>query len=110
MDDYLGRQVEFVAKLVRLSQEGRIDWRLHEKGGFVGEVFGREIRIFDSEKPAPGSGKVGTVRKAPVLEILVGDGKVGHSIESVTGLRDLLASAGFRAAGIDNFMEQVLAS
>ena len=113
MSDYLGRQVEFVAKLVRMSQERRIDWQLYPSGGFVAQVLGRQVRVFETDRASPAAMdsvlRFGRVRN-PVLEILADNGTVVHSIEGVTGLRDLLASAAFRAGHVSDFMDQVLAS
>lgn len=109
MTEEIDRQAAFISKLVRLSQEGKIDWKLHERGGFVGRVLGRDVRIFETDRP-PGTAAFRRGFKMPVLELLVEDGKVGYAMEDRAGLDGLLASAAYQAARVDSFMADVLAS
>ena len=71
MDDDIDKQVQFISKLTRLSVEGKIEWRQHEFGGFVGRVMGRDVRVFELERPAGTPSFLGRTNKMPVLEILV---------------------------------------
>lgn len=113
MTGTIDRHAEFIAKLVRLSVEGRIDWVRDERGGYHGRVLGRNVRVAYETKVVRTSNFIGTVssnQQVPVLELIDDDGAVTYTFRDLTGIGDLIRSAAHRASGIDRFMDEVLAS
>lgn len=113
MTDTIDRQAEFLAKLVRLSVEGRIDWVRDQRGGFRGRVLDRNVRVAYETKAMRTSHFIGTVssnQQVPILELLDEDSTVTYTFRDVTGIGDLIRSASHRASGVDEFMKEVLAS
>lgn len=120
------KTVQFISKLVQLTQDRKINWDVAGKQGesaaFTATVEGRKIRIFRHTEQRPlevgttGTGLGGllgviprqTIRKVG-LEVLDEAGRTAYSFEDVTGLSDLYESASFSASKVAELMDSVLA-
>ena len=119
------KSVQFISKLVQLTQDGRIEWvptsspRDKERAAFVAEVEGRRLRIYSYAQEVEatafvtvfginaGSGPRLVLR--PVLEVLDDLGRVVFSFEGRAGISDLYESAAYSASKVEDLIETVLA-
>lgn len=118
------RTVEFVSRLVRLSQEDRIKWRPvppsrgdKNYSAFQAKIGGRNLRIEETtqEIEDPSSVFMLSTRVSPrlmttsaYLDVLDEDGRVMYTLRNVAGLSDLFRSAGAAASGIEELIDSVL--
>lgn len=130
------RAVRFISKLVELTQKRVIKWRVEdapEKGSpaaFSSKIDGRSVRIyrFSNEVPNPRyaafadrlGGITGSffapsveppktlMRSMTILDVLDDEGRAAYSFKNIAGLSDLLETASYSAAKVDELMESVL--
>jgi hypothetical protein len=132
------RAVKFITKLVKLTQERKVEWgstSSPEAGGtaFMAEIDGRRIRLYQYSKEVPNpdyatfaspfsvtsSAAISLFGPKPpppqtilqagtVLEIFDDGGRAAYKFENRTGLRDLYESASYSAAKVDDLIDSVL--
>ncbi|TJV05097.1 MAG: hypothetical protein E5Y12_10060 [Mesorhizobium sp.] len=128
------RAVKFISKLVQLTQSKLIEWDSITapddklSAAFVADLEGRRIRIrkYSKEYPNPeyerytqspaiaafivsGREPPKTVlRSGIILEVLNNKGLPIYNFDNKTGLSDLLETASYSSAKIDDLMESVL--
>jgi hypothetical protein len=123
------KSVQFIAKLVQLTQDKKIEWDSVSsprtpgdkvvRAEFVTTVDGTKLRTFETTKevqldfPATvfftthDAPKTRSVR-VPILEVLDEQGRVTYTFESKTGLSDLYEAAAYSASKVDDLMDAIL--
>jgi hypothetical protein len=121
------RSVQFVAKLVQLTQERKVRWEpvrapREESAKAVGSAFttsidGRSLRIYKTERETVtfvgflgsfGEEPRRRIISTPILEVLDDFHQAAYSFERLTGLDDLYDAASYSASRVDDLMESVL--
>jgi hypothetical protein len=119
------KEIEFVAKLIQLTQAKRIEWQFVEDDNKITadptaqafdiyhtEVDGERLRLY--QLTAMGLGPYADDRDLPywatatVLELLGDKGKVLWSIRHVPGLAELLRSIKFVSGQVENRIEKIM--
>lgn len=125
-DNKKDKAVQFVAKLLRLTNAGSIKWtpmpspRGSNQTAFKAIIDEKTLRLYryEYEGYSFSSSYAQTYRSivadpekrtfsAIALEIMT-DGYVTYTFKDTSGLSDLLESASYKAAGADEFIDQVL--
>jgi hypothetical protein len=127
--------IEVVAKLIKLTQEGRITWRPSTRSelpadtdfrttssAFETRYRDQRLRIYRQRtlsQPVIGSigSALGIGRREPqgiwitrvVLEFLDQHGETNWTFPSNSALNDLLAAVQYQAGGIQKFIDSILA-
>jgi len=117
------KAVQFIAKLLRLTQAGAIEWsvgpspRDTDEIAFTASIEERMVRLyqFDEEVMAwddadiifrPNTGK--RIIRSTALEVLT-DGYVAYTFKNQAGLSDLYESVAYAASKVEDLMDAVLA-
>ena len=122
------KSVQFIAKLVQLTQDKRLRWESAPRpnqseeapsaAAFTASIEGKNLRLYKVKREVVAdflSGMFGP-RDAPrrriiwtaILEILDEFGQATFTFERTTGLNDLYESASYSASRVDDLMDSVL--
>jgi len=125
--DSTDRSVQFIAKLVQLTQDRKMRWQSiphpnPESSGsaaYSASIEGKELRIYKTKREvlvgldaiarALGREEKRRVTQAvTILEILDDFGQAAFTFDHITGLNDLYQSAAYSASRVDDLMDAVL--
>jgi hypothetical protein len=124
--------VEAVAKLIQLTQQGELKWRIDEPPAsfskrpnarvevvFIAKYGEKSLRLYERRiqeefidfdefemRPVPKT----EWRKAVVLEFIDDNGNSLWAFPSVEALNDLMSAVQYQAAGVKDFLTELLAS
>jgi hypothetical protein len=128
--DMADKPVQFIVKLVQLTQDGKLRWKSARSpeqdraktgpGAFVAEIDGRRLRLYKAKREIvynPLSGFIFSPPEEPrtriiqisVLEVLDEFDQAAYSFEDMTGLNDLYEAAAYSASKVADLMDAVLA-
>ncbi len=122
--------VQFISKLVQLTTEGELEWRLgtvnaltspdSRTSSYETDIDGQRLRIYRVTRPMTDvssggylgpSGPSGPTTRGvvvPALDIMDDFGRVKYTFEGIAGLRDLYEAASFSSSKVRDLMELVL--
>jgi hypothetical protein len=125
----LDKSVQFVAKLVQLTQDKKIKWDgvsspratgdKVSRAEFLTTVEDTKLRVFEATREVVLDATVGILFgsrdqsktrmvKVPILEVLDDQGRVTYTFENKTGLGDLYQAAAYSASKVDDLIDAVL--
>lgn len=115
------RTVQFITKLVQLSQDGHLRWEnallpgpSESEGGavFTASIDGKTLRLYKARREFLTADLFGTTTRknllTPILEVLDYSNRPSFTFERTTGLNDLYESASYSASGVSDLIDSVL--
>lgn len=101
MADSHDKAVKFIAKLLRMTQEKKLEWSPAPTGGFFSQIEDRRLFVTRDRE--------GLYWEYTLVVSPLEEGAASYSFVDTTGLDDLWESARFTASKIEELMDTVLA-
>lgn len=117
MAEDTNKSVRFIAKLLELTQDNRLSWKIGPEGTYSAKLEDKLLKIYETRRkimpdPVPKGviswSRSPVIKNVIVLELLNSDETRAFKFEAIAGMRDLLQAVSFSASKVDEFIDKVL--